>query len=86
MFAQSDHHLCCLLQESITLLSNFHTGFKEHEEAAYFAQQTGSFEVMNSQEADHKMVMRQMVQGKPIYWCAAEKLGLTVNFIGSDKW
>lgn len=61
-------------------------GFKEHEEASYFAQQLGSFEVMNSGEADHKMVMRQMVQEEPIYWCRAETLGMTANYIGSNNW
>ena len=61
-------------------------GFKVHEEAAYFAQQTGAFEVIDSGEPDHKMVMRQMVQEMPIYWCSAEKLNLTANIIGSVKW
>ena len=61
-------------------------GYKEHEEPGLFAQQTGSFEVMDSGEADHKMVMRQMVHEKPIYWCGADNLGLAANIIGNVSW
>jgi hypothetical protein len=57
----------------------------EHEEPYNFAQQTGSFEVIDLGEG-HGKVMRQMVTQIPIYWCAAEKLNFATNYIGSQKW
>ncbi|XP_060551799.1 galactocerebrosidase-like isoform X2 [Ruditapes philippinarum] len=59
--------------------------YNEHEEPYNFAQQTGSFEVIDLGEG-HGKVMRQMVTQIPIYWCAAEKLNFATNYIGSQKW
>lgn len=67
--------------ESIFLFS----GYSEHEEAYNFAQQTGAFEVANV-GGGHGKVMRQMVDRIPVYWCAAEKIDMAVNYIGSQKW
>ncbi|RDD42717.1 Galactocerebrosidase [Trichoplax sp. H2] len=65
----------------------YHDDFDNYQiasEAKYFADQTGVFEIHNSNTPKHGRVMRQMVFNSPISWCtdAAQPISL----IGNSDW
>ncbi|BFY97612.1 hypothetical protein BsWGS_00652 [Bradybaena similaris] len=58
-------------------------GYRVFEEPFYLAQQTGSYEVL---ESYGNQFIRQMVLSQPISWCEAEELGKSINIIGDNTW
>ena len=53
-------------------------------EAAYFTDQTGSFEIVKATDVSHGLVMRQMVPQRPVSWCYDAEYPYSV--IGDHNW
>lgn len=69
-----------------TLCELYFSEYSEVDQPKYMAQQLGCFEVHNSGDPSHSMVLRQMVLQQPVYWNVADTLGRTVNLIGDYAW
>lgn len=61
------------------------TDYQLSAEPYDLAQQTGAFEVVDSQST-HGKVVRQMVLEMPVAWCEAEGIGAAINMIGDFDW
>lgn len=63
-------------------------GYQLSQEPFNLAQQTGSFEIVQS-DALHGKVVRQMMLQRPVAWCDADqknKYGAAINMIGNYSW
>ncbi|XP_070540042.1 galactocerebrosidase-like [Ptychodera flava] len=59
-------------------------GYAEFSEASYFADQSGVFEIHQTNDVEHGKVMRQMVPQRPIVWCNDSDHPTSV--IGNHNW
>ena len=55
-----------------------------HSQPRYLTDQSGSYEIVQSSDAGHRNVLRQMVPSKPIAWC--DESPLTYTVVGSRQW
>ncbi|XP_071947149.1 galactocerebrosidase-like isoform X2 [Antedon mediterranea] len=58
--------------------------YDEFSEGSNFADQSGVFEIRQSNDADHGLVMRQVAASYPVIWC--QDSNSPVSFIGNSSW
>ena len=78
----------CELPDSLTRLkyvcSFMIAAYDEFSEAFNFAPQTGVWEVRHSHDPAHKMINRQVILHKPVYWCDTKTVPLSIG--GDYSW
>ena len=70
-------HACCV---------SFFTGYPILSEANNFAQQSGVYEIHDTNDPDHKLAILQMVPTYPIIRCIPADPNLTISYIGNYNW